>query len=417
MRLKALFRIMAAAAVTASLCWASLPASADGIENVYEGTIVPGANDAIKNALDAAQRKREAQRRQAAAAPAGVTPSTSLLPTSTISQVPPVAQQPIGATIGFPTGFGYSADVSTAYPYGDIGSYGKGWLMGGFDASVSYAFDPTTRLVASLYELQHWPYGFNSGQVPVYLAGFKNPVGCADLSGGNKCGPGAGQNLNVRTKDTFGVFMLQKLFLIKGMPGGHVLPIVISPTYVARGGEIGESPDNNDVVPFTFDPPDGPFFTTLATRSAQYNAVAVTLPFLKTPKMFGTFTVAPTWLVHTNGVNTGNSMQLAQVLYLEYTPFKNTKIFFEPQSARDYVPTDPYPEHLIAYFLGVSQRITQYGFVQVVLNSGGPTNLGPPGISAIKCLTALVCAPAIGGLKATQIQLQLGIGSPGYFPL
>ncbi|HEY5427086.1 MAG TPA: hypothetical protein VIJ77_11085, partial [Candidatus Tumulicola sp.] len=77
MRLKALFRIMAAAAVTASLCWASLPASADGIENVYEGTIVPGANDAIKNALDAAQRKREAQRRQAAAA-AGVTPSTSL---------------------------------------------------------------------------------------------------------------------------------------------------------------------------------------------------------------------------------------------------------------------------------------------------------------------------------------------------
>lgn len=417
MRLKALFRIMAAAAVTASLCWASLPASADGIENVYEGTIVPGANDAIKNALDAAQRKREAQRRQAAAAPAGVTPSTSLLPTSTISQVPPVAQQPIGATIGFPTGFGYSADVSTAYPYGDIGSYGKGWLMGGFDASVSYAFDPTTRLVASLYELQHWPYGFNSGQVPVYLAGFKNPVGCADLSGGNKCGPGAGQNLNVRTKDTFGVFMLQKLFLIKGMPGGHVLPIVISPTYVARGGEIGESPDNNDVVPFTFDPPDGPFFTTLATRSAQYNAVAVTLPFLKTPKMFGTFTVAPTWLVHTNGVNTGNSMQLAQVLYLEYTPFKNTKIFFEPQSARDYVPTDPYPEHLIAYFLGVSQRITRYGFVQVVLNSGGPTNLGPPGISAIKCLTALVCAPAIGGLKATQIQLQLGIGSPGYFPL
>jgi len=417
MRLKALFRIMAAAAVTASLCWASLPASADGIENVYEGTIVPGANDAIKNALDAAQRKREAQRRQAAAAPAGVTPSTSLLPTSTISQVPPVAQQPIGATIGFPTGFGYSADVSTAYPYGDIGSYGKGWLMGGFDASVSYAFDPTTRLVASLYELQHWPYGFNSGQVPVYLAGFKNPVGCADLSGGNKCGPGAGQNLNVRTKDTFGVFMLQKLFLIKGMPGGHVLPIVISPTYVARGGQIGESPDNNDVVPFTFDPPDGPFFTTLATRSAQYNAVAVTLPFLKTPKMFGTFTVAPTWLVHTNGVNTGNSMQLAQVLYLEYTPFKNTKIFFEPQSARDYVPTDPYPEHLIAYFLGVSQRITRYGFVQVVLNSGGPTNLGPPGISAIKCLTALVCAPAIGGLKATQIQLQLGIGSPGYFPL
>lgn len=416
MLVKTFFRITVFALATATICFSSLPASADGMDDVYQGIIVPGANDAIKNALEAAQRKRDAQRRQASASPAPATPSTSLLPGG-VAQVPPVGQPPVGAVIGFPTGFGYSADISAAYPYGDIGSYGKGWLMGGFDASLSYAFNRTTRVVASVYELQHWPYGFNSGQVPVYLAGFKNPVGCADLSGGNKCGPGAGQNLNVRTKDTFGVFMLSKLFLIGGMPGGHVLPIVISPTYVARGGQIGESPVNNDIVPFTYNPPDGPFFTTLATRTAQYDAVAITLPFLKTPKMFGTFTVAPTWLVHTAGVNTKNTMQLPQVLYLEYTPFKDTKIFFEPQSARDYVPTDPYPEHLIAYFLGVSQRVTQYGFFQVVLNSGGPTNLGPPGIASIKCLTALVCGPAIGGLKATQIQLQLGIGSPGYFPL
>ena len=46
------------------------------------------------------------------------------------------------------------------------------------------------------------------------------------------------------------------------------------------------------------------------------------LPFLKTPKMFGTFTVAPQWLVHTAGANVGNSMQLPQVLYLEYTPIE-----------------------------------------------------------------------------------------------
>ena len=407
-------RVAAATIAIASACFSAVPASADGIENVYEQTIVPGANTAIKSVLEEEERKREAARRQASAP---VTPSTSLLPNGTVAQVPPVDQQPIGRKIGFPTGFGYSAEISAANPYGDIGSYGKGWLMGGVDLALTYAFDHTTRVVASMYQIQHWPYGFNTGQVPVYLAGFKNPVGCADLSGGNACGPGAGENLNVRTKDIFGVFMLQKLFLIGGMPGGHVLPIVISPTYVARSGEIGESPNNNDVVPFTYNPPDGPFFTNLATRSAQYNAVAITLPFLKTPKMFGTFTVAPSWLVHTNGVNTGNSMQLPQVLYLEYTPFRDTKIFIEPQSARDYVPTDPYPEHLMAYFLGVSQRVSQYGFVQVVLNSGGPTNLGPPGIKSITCLTALLCAPAIGGLKATQIQLQLGIGSPGWFPL
>ncbi|HEU5479098.1 MAG TPA: hypothetical protein VFU90_04655, partial [Candidatus Tumulicola sp.] len=348
---KALVCVAAIALAIASAGLSLLPASADGVENVYEQSILPGANTAIKNAMDEANRKREAERRQASA-PAG--PSTSLLPPGTVGQIPPVSQQRIGPAIGFPTGFGFSADVSSAYPFGDIGSYGKQWLMGGFDGSLSYAFSPTSRVVASMFELQHWPYGFNSGQVPVYLAGFRNPVGCADLSGGNACGPGAGQNLNVATKDTFGVFMYEQLFLIKGMPGGHVLPIVISPTYVARGGQIGESPDNNDVVPFAFNPPDGPVFTSVPTRTAQYKAVAVTLPFLKTPKMFGTFTVAPTWLMHTAGVNSGNSMQLAQVLYLEYTPFANTKIWFEPQSARDYLPTDPYPEHLIAYFLGIS---------------------------------------------------------------
>lgn len=405
--------LVAALALTCAT-FGTVPARADGIENVYERTIVPGANEAIKDVLDADAKARETTRRQASLPL--VAPSESPI-SGTVAQVPPVSQQRVGPTIGLPTGIGFTADVSSAYPYGDIGSYGKRWLMGGFDASLSYAFDPTTRVVGSVFQLQHWPYGFNSGQVPVYLAGFRNPVGCADLSGGNACGPGAGENINVATKDTFGIFMLEKLFLIKGMPGGHVLPIVISPTYVTRGGQIAESTDNNDIVPFAYNPPDGPVFTNLATRTAQYKAVAVTLPFLKTPKMFGTFTVAPSWLMHTAGVNSGNSMQVAQVLYLEYTPFENTKLFFEPQSARDYLPTDPYPEHLVAYFLGVSRRITKYGFVQVVLNSGNPTNLGPPGAQAIKCVTTAICAPALGGLKATQVQVQIGIGSPNYFPL
>ena len=256
---------------------------------------------------------------------------------------------------------------------------------------------------------------------PVYLAGFQNPVGCADLSNGPACGPGTGRNINVRTKDTFGVFMLEKLFTIKSdkLPGP--VPIVISPTYVVRGGQIGFSPNNNDVVPITYNLPDGPV-ETIPVRTAQYYAVAITLPFLKTPKMFGTFTVAPQWLVHTAGANSGNSMQLRQVLYLEYTPTKMTTLFFEPQSARDYLPTDPYPEHLIAYFLGVQQRITKYAFVSAILNSGNPTNLGPDGIIGIKCLTVQqainnACGLAVGGLKATQIQLQLGVGSPTYFPL
>jgi hypothetical protein len=115
-------------------------------------------------------------------------------------------------------------------------------------------------------------------------------------------------------------------------------------------------------------------------------------------------------------------MQLPQVLYLEYTPTKSTTFFFEPQSPRDYLPTDPYPEHLFAYFLGVSQRLTKYAFVQATLNAGNTTNMGQFGITGVKCLTVQQainnqCGLAIGGLKATQLQLQFGIGSPNVFPL
>jgi hypothetical protein len=420
MRMPVLLSRVTAALVALAAVSAYIPARADGIDDVYEKGIVGTANQALEHALDQAEQRRATERRQTAQpTPApGSTPGElqwSLLPDNTVAQVPPVSQHPIRISMG-QRGLDYFADLTVAHPYGDTGTFGNKWLMGGMDASLLYEFDDTTRVVASMFQIQHWPYGFNSGQVPVYLAGFRNPVGCADLTGGNKCGPGAGQNVAVGTKDTFGVFQLQKLFVF-GKPDKPI-PIVVSPTYVARSGVVAESGvADNDVVPFTINPPDGPVYTTVPTRSAQYEAVALTLPFMKTPKMFATFTVASQWLVHMNGANTVNHMQTPLVLYLEYTPTRGTKLFFEPQSARDYLPTDQYPEHLIAYFLGVSQRIEKYGYVQLVLNSGGSTNLGSYGIQAIKCLTTAICAPEVGGFKATQLQLQFGIGSPGYFPL
>jgi hypothetical protein len=410
-----LLRIVAAALAGSAPCAFALPASADGTADVYQRTIVQGANDAIKDLMNLQEQQRETARRQATAKQTDAD--------SNVAQIPPIPQHRHNPEMRLPGNrIEYRLDVSAAYPYGDIGSYGKqGWLMGGMDAQLGYGFNWSTRVVASMFQLQHWPYGFNTGTAPVYLAGFRNPVGCADLTGGNACGAGAGRNINVRTKDTFGVFMLEKMLVIRSdkLPGP--VPIVITPTYVARGGQIGFSPNNNDVVPFAYNLPDGPV-VNIPVRTAQYYAVALTLPFLKTPKMFGTFTIAPQWLVHTAGANVGNSMQLPQVLYLEYTPFRGTTVFFEPQSARDYLPTDPYPEHLIAYFLGASQRLSKYAFVQVLLNSGGPTNEGPAGITAIKCLTVQqainnACGLAIGGLKATQLQLQFGVGSPSVFPL
>ena len=396
-------RLTAATAAVVIGAWALPAAADDGTGDVFQKSIVPSANELIKSVMSQPKPKKQ---------------------DSTIAQVPPVSQPPVPKMQLPGDRFGYMVDFSMAYPYGNIGDYGKqGWLMGGMDALVSYKFNWSTKVVASMFQLQHWPYGFNSGLAPVYLAGFQNPVGCADLSGGSACGPGTGRNINVRTKDTFGVFMLQKMILIKSdkIPGPGAVPIIVSPTYVARGGQIGFAPGNNDVVPFTYNLPDGPV-ENIPVRTAQYYAVAMTLPFLKTPKMFGTFTIAPQWLVHTAGANVGNSMQLPQVIYLEYNPVPGTTLFFEPQSARDYLPTDPYPEHLIAYFLGVSQRISKYGFVSAVLNSGNPTNLGADGVIGIKCLTVQqavnnACGLAIGGLKATQLQLQFGIGSPNVFPL
>ncbi|HZZ00466.1 MAG TPA: hypothetical protein VFE36_12925 [Candidatus Baltobacteraceae bacterium] len=409
-------RAIAAIAAAATICCSCPAARADGMENVYEQTVVPGANTAIFHAMDAWKKEHAKTRRQASRLAPGAN-----VPPGTISQAPPVSQQPVSEQVGFPLGFQYTADFSLAYPFGNIGTYGKGWLYGGGDISLGYAFNPTTRFVASMFQLQHWPYGFNSGTAPVYLAGFQNPVGCADLSNGNACGPGTGRNINVRTKDTFGVFMLQKMFF----PLAHIgvpLPLVITPTYVARSGVVGESVGNNDIVPVTYNPPDGPVFQTLPVRTAQFYSAAVTLPFLKSPKMFGTFTVATQWLVHTNGVNTKNGWQTPQILYLQYTPTNTTTVWIEPQSARDYLPTDPYPEHVVAYFAGISQRVSKYGFVQFVLNSGGPTNMGPDGVTSVKCLTVQqalnnTCGLGFGGLKATQMQLQFGVGTPGIFPL
>jgi hypothetical protein len=301
---------------------------------------------------------------------------------------------------------------------GNTGNFGRKWLSGGMDAVLGYGFDPTTRIVANYYELQHYPVGFDSGQMPLYLpAGFPSIKGlnpsCVDLSGASSAScQGIASPLDVTTKDKFALFMFEKLLTV-GKVAGHELPIVITPTYVSRWSDVAGSNGNGDVIPFVDS--HGIPHTDVNTRTAQVYSVAVTLPFLKTPKMFGTFTAAPSWLVHTAGVNEQNHAQIYQILYLEYSPTNTSKIFFEPQVSRDYLPTDQYAQHVAAYFLGVSQRIGQRGFIQVVLNSGGPTNYGTNGVRQFNCVQ-LPCSqntlPMVGGLKASQIQIQYGIGSP-----
>ncbi len=388
--LRTVLRSAAAAGLVAAVSFAATAPALAGNGAALATGVVSGANTAIQNAMQM-HRKPKARVR-------------------TVAQVPPVAQHPIGGPKmqGLPTGFTYTADFSMAYPYGNIGTTGKAWLPGGMDFVAGYGLNPTTRFVASYYELQHYPVGFNSGTVPLYLQGQPNPIGSVNL--------GTVQpQINVTTKDRFFLLNFEKLLTIK-LSGGRVLPIVLTPTYVARTSTIAASPTHNDVLPFEPNAPNGFPIANVPTRTAQLWSLAVTLPFLKTPRMFGTFTVAPSWLTHPNGINQSNKAQLYQILYLQYTLDKKTQLFFEPQSSRDYLGTDPYPQHLMAYFLGVSRRIGKQGFVQLVLNSGGPTNEGPYGITALTC-QRLPCSqnpvvPTLGGLKATQLQIQFGIGSP-----
>lgn len=389
--------LRASAALILGGALACAPALADPF-GVF-GSAVSGANAAIKSAENAKPPAADKDR---------------------VAQVPPVQQQPVGGAgaAGLPVGWTYMLDVSSAYPFGNIGTLGKRWLPGGTDAVLGYGLSPSFRIALNYYEIQHYPVGFNSGQVPLYLPpGFPQTPGvnpqCVDLSGTTTpaC-KGINPQFNVTTKDKFGLALFEKLIDV-GRFKGRTIPIVVTPTYVSRWSSIAASNGNGDVVPFVTQ--SGIPFTNVSTRTAQMYAVAVTLPFLKTPKMFGTFTAAPTWLVHPAGANLTNHAQIYQILYLEYAPFPRTKIFLEPQASRDYLPADPYPEHNMAYFTGISETFGTMGFVQIVLNSGGPTNYSPYGIQQLNCY-ALPCSkntlPVIGGLKATQVQFQIGIGSP-----
>ncbi|MGZ3533331.1 MAG: hypothetical protein ACXVAR_17835 [Vulcanimicrobiaceae bacterium] len=385
---RTLLRTSVAFVLAASVGILSGPAYADGTGGALATGVVQSANIAIKNAENA--HKKEQQH----------------LPDGTVGQVPPVGQKPVGgpAQLGLPTGFTYTLDLSAAYPFGDIGGTGNRFLWGGLDGVVAYGFNPTTRVVANYYELQHYPVGFNSGIHPACIQGLPN-CASADLATINP-------QINVTTKDKFWLLNFEKLFAFH-LKNGRVLPIVLTPTYVARTSDVAASHGNSDIVPFWY---NGFPVYGVHTRTAQVYSLAATLPFLKTPKMFGTFTLAPSYLVHTAGINQQNTAQLYQILYIEYTPTSKMKFFFEPQSSRDYLPTDPFAQHLFAYFLGISQQVGTQGFVQLILNGGGPTNEGAYGVNALYCQQAGNCAnttvPQIGGLKATQVQLQIGIGSP-----
>jgi len=72
---------------------------------------------------------------------------------------------------------------------------------------------------------------------------------------------------------------------------------------------------------------------------------------------------------------------------------------------------------------GISHRFTKSTFVQMLGSTGGASNRSAPGITSITCQQiapsggCAASAPAIGGLHASTVQIQFGIGSPSVIPL
>lgn len=313
-----------------------------------------------------------------------------------VAQASTTAEEPQKhAPVGLPTGWFYSFDVSSAIPLGNTGA--KHRLPGGIDAVLGYGFSPTLHLQAGYYELSEYPVGFNTGKVPLYLQGVASPIGTADLS---QAGADAA------TKNKFQIYLAENLVRI------GKLPLVITPTYIARTASIAGGSDVTTVELNGFP-------QQIQFRTANIQGLAFTLPFLSTPKMFGTYTAAPLWLVERNGINQTNKAQMLQILYLEYRPTKSTTIFFQPSRVPNYLPEDAYPQHLNALFYGVSQRITRNTFVQLTIETGTPTNLTTAGITSVTCQQLAPCnpVPTTGGLHAAQIHLKFGIGSPTVIPL
>ena len=377
----------ACAVVCAAFSLAPLSARADVSEaNALSAGLLAPANASLQSALHDIKenQKLEAARDVAQANPTG-TPQAPLRRPS------------------LPQGFSYNVDFSFAYPLSNVG-FNAG-DPGGMDVGFAYAFSRTMRLTAGYFEIQQVPVGFSNKVVPFYLQGFTGPGSNLPNASLGSVNTGV---VDVTTKDKILNVGLQNLFLL-----GKKLPIVITPTYLAHTATIGGHSDD------TFFEYNG-FPTTAKARTEEEWLLPVTLPFLATPRMFGTFTVAPQWLNHRNGVNQTNKAQLFMLGYLEYRANPQTTFFLQPSRLVQYNPVDPYPEYTPTLIYGINHNFTKQTFVQMSVLEGGASNY-KWGIVSLTC-QRLPCNPSqvatqVGGLHAAGVQIKFGFGSPTVVPL
>lgn len=347
--------------------------------NALRVNLIDPANEALKAELRDRHSKRE------------------------VSQANPVGtpQKPLRRP-GLPQRFTFNIDGSIAAPTNDVGFDAND--PGGVDAGFGIGISRTNRFQAGYYEIQQVPIGFSNTRVPFYVQGLTGP-------GTSIPQTQAYQNtgvLNVVTKDKILTVLDQNLILLAGK-----FPIVISPTYLSHTANVGGYGDRQ-LIEVNGLP------TVVHTRTEQEYLLPVTIPFLASPRFFGTLTVAPQWLVHRAGANETNHAQIFELAYIEYRANPQTTLFFQPSRLIQYDPINAYPQYTPSFIVGLSHRFTKLAYVQITSLEGGPTNYRP-GITALTC-QRLPCAPSqvaptIGGFKASTIQVQFGIGSPTVVPL
>jgi hypothetical protein len=375
------------ALVCATIAFAPLAANADVSEaSALQAGLLAPANASLQRALQDLQQNDADAKAVAQANPVG-TP-----------------QRPIHHP-SLPQGFTYNLDVSIAFPLSNVG-FAAG-DPGGMDVGFGYAFSHTQRLTAGYYEIQQVPVGFSNVNVPFYLQGYTGPG--SNLPGASLGTANTGV-VDVTTKDKIFQIGLQNLFVLGGK-----LPIVFTPTYLAHTANVGGHSDSA-LIEFNGYP------TTVQLRTEQEWLLPLTLPFLSTPRMFGTISAAPQWLLHPAGVNQTNHAQLFLLGYLEYRASRKTTFFLQPSRLVQYNPVDPYPEYTPTLIYGVAHHFTRHTYVQMTVLEGGATNTNNQwGITALTC-QRLPCnqsqvAPSIAGLHASSLQIQFGIGSPTVVPL
>jgi hypothetical protein len=349
-------------------------------------------------------------------------------------------------------GVSYTVDLTSSWADGSTG-YRQNNLPGGIDASIYATPFKYSRVFAGYYQLHEYPIGFDTGTVPTYVsyaaAGFGNIPGRTNCEafgppgapGTNLHGviPNCPVNLNkiqygtnpnyqndAEVTDRIFVASFQKIVYVGGL-----VPIVISPSYVARTGLVGGTNDEFLAYdPTTFQ------YHQIRLRTAENESVLFSLPLIASPKLFAVYSIGPEWLVNTNGNNQTNHAQILQVLDLRYFINPSTTFFFQPSRLQEYLPNDPYPQHIPSLIAGFNRKVGGPNsplFIQAYFAGGTAQNppfgkTGRVGVIDVTCVAqypTCITAPnprtnsavTFGGFKADTFVLSVGIGTPSIIPL